>query len=68
MFSFTGLTPAQVDNLVKKHKIFLLKNGSISVCGLNTKNVEYVAKANDDDMRNVFFRSPRRDDDLCELD
>ncbi|VDO68419.1 unnamed protein product [Heligmosomoides polygyrus] len=53
MFSFTGLTPAQVDHLVKKHKIFLLKNGRISVCGLNTKNVEYVAKAIDDAVRNV---------------
>uniref|UniRef100_A0A0K0DAC4 Aspartate aminotransferase n=1 Tax=Angiostrongylus cantonensis TaxID=6313 RepID=A0A0K0DAC4_ANGCA len=53
MFSYTGLNAAQVDCLVKKHKVFLLKDGRINVCGLNTKNVEYVAKAIDDAVRNV---------------
>uniref|UniRef100_A0AC34QPR5 Aspartate aminotransferase n=1 Tax=Panagrolaimus sp. JU765 TaxID=591449 RepID=A0AC34QPR5_9BILA len=53
MFSYTGLTPSQVDNLVTKHKVYLLKDGRINVCGLNTKNVEYVAKAIDETVRNV---------------
>ncbi|ETN74079.1 hypothetical protein NECAME_13215 [Necator americanus] len=53
MFSYTGLNPAQVDHLVKKHKVFLLKDGRINVCGLNQKNVEYVAKAIDDAVRHV---------------
>ncbi|KAK6037953.1 hypothetical protein COOONC_24542 [Cooperia oncophora] len=53
MFSYTGLNAAQVDHLVKKHKVFLLKDGRISVCGLTTKNVEHVAKAIDDAVRNV---------------
>jgi len=53
MFSYTGLTPKQVDHLVNVHKVFLLSDGRISVCGLNTKNVEYVAKAIDDAVRNV---------------
>ncbi|EPB73835.1 putative aminotransferase [Ancylostoma ceylanicum] len=53
MFSYTGLNPAQVDHLVKKHKVFLLKDGRINVCGLNPNNVEYVAKAIDDAVRNV---------------
>ncbi|PIO77702.1 putative aminotransferase, partial [Teladorsagia circumcincta] len=53
MFSYTGLNAAQVDHLVKKHKVFLLKDGRISVCGLNTKNVEHVARAIDDAVRNV---------------
>lgn len=44
MFSFTGLTPAQSDAMVKKHHIYMTKNGRISVAGLTTKNVEYVAK------------------------
>ncbi|VDD92668.1 unnamed protein product [Enterobius vermicularis] len=53
MFSYTGLNQRQVENMVKKHKIFLLKNGRINVCGLNTKNVEYVAKAMDESVRNI---------------
>lgn len=43
MFSFTGLTPAQSDAMVKKHSIYMTKNGRISVCGVTTKNVDYIA-------------------------
>ncbi|KAK0400460.1 hypothetical protein QR680_015257 [Steinernema hermaphroditum] len=57
MFSFTGLSPQQVDHLVKVHKVFLLSDGRINICGLNTKNVEYVAKAMDDAVRNVQAQS-----------
>jgi aspartate aminotransferase len=53
MFSYTGLTANQVEHLVKEHKVFLLKDGRINLCGLNTKNVEYVAKAFDETVRNV---------------
>ncbi|WKY08877.1 hypothetical protein Q1695_001786 [Nippostrongylus brasiliensis] len=53
MFSYTGLSANQVDHVVKKHKVFLLKDGRISVCGLTRKNVEHVAKAIDDAVRNV---------------
>ncbi|PAV64955.1 hypothetical protein WR25_10563 isoform E [Diploscapter pachys] len=53
LFSYTGLTPEQVDHLVKKHKVFLLSDGRINICGLNTKNVEYVAKAIDETVRSV---------------
>lgn len=53
MFSFTGLTETQVDHLITTHKIFLLSDGRISVCGLNTKNVSYVATAIDQTVRNV---------------
>lgn len=42
----------QVEYVVKKH-VYLLKDGRISVAGLNTKNVEYVAKAFDEAVRNV---------------
>ena len=45
MFSFTGLTPAQVDVMIKKYHIYLLKNGRISMAGINTSNVSYLAKA-----------------------
>ncbi|KAI6210612.1 Aspartate aminotransferase [Aphelenchoides besseyi] len=53
MFSYTGLTPQQVEHLVKVHKVFLLSDGRINICGLNTTNVEYVARAIDDAVRNV---------------
>jgi aspartate aminotransferase len=53
MFSFTGLTEAQVMYLREKYHIYFLKNGRINMCGLNTKNVAYVAKAFDDAVRNA---------------
>jgi len=43
MFSFTGLTVKQSEAMVKKHHVYMTKNGRISVAGLTTKNVEYVA-------------------------
>jgi aspartate/tyrosine/aromatic aminotransferase len=45
MFSFTGLSPAQSDAMVKKHHVYMTKNGRISIAGLNSKNVKYVADA-----------------------
>uniref|UniRef100_T1IIZ1 Aspartate aminotransferase n=1 Tax=Strigamia maritima TaxID=126957 RepID=T1IIZ1_STRMM len=48
MFSFTGLTPVQVDHLTREHHVYLLRNGRINMCGLTTANVEYVAKAIND--------------------
>ena len=45
MFSFTGLTLKQSEAMVKKHHIYMTKNGRISIAGLTRGNVEYVAKA-----------------------
>lgn len=45
MFSFTGLTTKQVEQMVKKHSIYMTADGRISVCGINTKNVQYIAEA-----------------------
>ncbi len=45
MFSYTGLTEAQCDILIKKYHIYLLRSGRISMAGINTKNVKYLAKA-----------------------
>lgn len=44
MFSFTGLTPAQSQAMVKEHSIYMTNNGRISVCGLTQANVGYVAQ------------------------
>ena len=48
MFSFTGLTPEQVDLLREKWHVYLTRNGRASVAGLNSGNVEYVGRAIND--------------------
>jgi len=45
MFCFTGLTPEEVDKLSNDHHIYLTKNGRISVAGMNSGNVDYIAKS-----------------------
>lgn len=44
MFSYTGLTENQSDRMVKKYHVYMLKNGRISMAGINSKNVAYVAE------------------------
>jgi len=44
MFSYTGLTTAQVERMVNEFHVYMTKDGRISVAGLNPGNVEYVAK------------------------
>ncbi|OON23012.1 aminotransferase domain protein, partial [Opisthorchis viverrini] len=45
MFAYTGLSAAQAEHMRTKHHIYLLNDGRINICGLTTKNVEYVANA-----------------------
>ena len=45
MFSFTGFTAEQVEQLKKEFGIYAVSNGRICICGLNTRNVDYVARA-----------------------
>lgn len=45
MFSYTGLTPEQVDRLREEFAVYLVRSGHMCVAGLNTRNVEYVADA-----------------------
>lgn len=47
MFSFTGLEEKQVLKLREVSHVYMTKNGRISMAGLNTRNVEYFAKAVD---------------------
>lgn len=44
MFCFTGLNPEQVAKLTKEHSVYLTKDGRISVAGVTSKNVEYLAQ------------------------
>eukprot|EP00009_Paramoeba_aestuarina_P009334 CAMPEP_0201522558 /NCGR_PEP_ID=MMETSP0161_2-20130828/18110_1 /ASSEMBLY_ACC=CAM_ASM_000251 /TAXON_ID=180227 /ORGANISM="Neoparamoeba aestuarina, Strain SoJaBio B1-5/56/2" /LENGTH=406 /DNA_ID=CAMNT_0047921443 /DNA_START=21 /DNA_END=1241 /DNA_ORIENTATION=+ len=45
MFSFTGLNAQQVAVMENEFSIFMLPNGRMSMAGVNTGNVAYVAKA-----------------------
>lgn len=53
MFSFTGLTPGQCKVMVEKHHIYMLGNGRVSMAGVTSSNVKYIAAAIDDVVRNV---------------
>jgi aromatic-amino-acid transaminase len=45
MFSYTGMSAAQVDRLREEHAVYLVRSGRMCVAGLSTKNVEPVAAA-----------------------
>lgn len=53
MFSFTGLSEAQVMKIRAEAHVYMTKNGRISMAGLNEGNVEYFAKAVDKVVREV---------------
>ena len=45
MFSYTGLTAAQVEKMRAEYGIYAVGTGRICVAALNTKNIDYVVKA-----------------------
>lgn len=45
MFCFTGMTPEQVARLIKEFSVYLTKDGRISVAGISSNNVDYLAHA-----------------------
>ena len=45
MFSYTGLSAAQVDRLREEFGVYLVRSGRMCVAGLNTANVERTAAA-----------------------
>jgi len=53
MFSYTGLNVKQSENMINKHHVYMLKNGRVSMAGVTTKNVAYIAQAIDESVRNV---------------
>ncbi|XP_063683696.1 aspartate aminotransferase, mitochondrial-like [Bolinopsis microptera] len=44
MFCFTGMNPEQVERLTREFSVYLTKDGRISVAGVSSKNVDYLAK------------------------
>jgi aspartate aminotransferase len=45
MFCFTGISPEQVERLTKDYSVYLTKDGRISVAGISSNNVSYLAHA-----------------------
>ena len=45
MFSYTGLTPKQVQRLQDEFAVYLVASGRMCVAGLNEANIDYVANA-----------------------
>lgn len=43
MFSFSGLTTAEVDALMTEHGIYVIRDGRINFAGLNNENIDRVA-------------------------
>nr|UDB72874.1 mitochondrial aspartate aminotransferase [Hemiscorpius lepturus] len=45
MFCYTGMNQEQVERLIKEFSIYLTKDGRISVAGVSSNNVDYLAYA-----------------------
>ncbi|PIA33977.1 hypothetical protein AQUCO_03900093v1 [Aquilegia coerulea] len=45
MFCYSGMTPEQVDRLRSEYHIYMTRNGRISMAGVTTGNVGYLANA-----------------------
>lgn len=45
MFAFTGMNKDMVETLKKDYHIYLTTDGRISISGLTTSNIDYVADA-----------------------
>ncbi|CDQ61924.1 unnamed protein product [Oncorhynchus mykiss] len=43
MFCFTGLKPEQVERLTKEFSVYMTKDGRISMAGVTSSNVGYLA-------------------------
>mmetsp|Transcript_42043 Transcript_42043/g.50958 ORF Transcript_42043/g.50958 Transcript_42043/m.50958 type:complete len:427 (+) Transcript_42043:112-1392(+) len=52
MFTYTGLTKKQVENMTKKWHVYMTADGRISMAGLSSARAGYLAKAIDDSVRN----------------
>lgn len=53
MFCYTGLSESQVAHIIKEHHVYLMKDGRISMAGINENNIDHVAKAFNDAVTNV---------------
>lgn len=47
------ITASQVEYIRNKYHIYMLRSGRINICGLNTNNINYVAEAITDALKNA---------------
>lgn len=52
MFTYTGCTVPQVENMTNKWHVYMTKDGRISLAGLSLAKCEWLAEAIDDSVRN----------------
>jgi aspartate/tyrosine/aromatic aminotransferase len=52
LFSYSGLTPRQVDALRERHSIYVVRNGRINVAGITRHNIDRMADALADVLKN----------------
>lgn len=45
MFAYTGLNTDMVNELREKYAIYMTMDGRISIAGLNSGNIDYIAEA-----------------------
>ena len=45
MFCYTGITENQVERITKEFHVYMTRDGRISIPGINTSNIEHLAKA-----------------------
>ena len=45
MFAFTGLSKDMVEQIKKDYAVYMTADGRISIAGMNTGNLDYVAEA-----------------------
>lgn len=45
MFSFSGLSKAQVEQLLNDHAVYIVGSGRISVAGMTKSNMDYLCSA-----------------------
>ncbi|XP_043938981.1 putative aspartate aminotransferase, cytoplasmic 2 [Protopterus annectens] len=45
MYCFTGFSSARINYLIKKKHVYLMENGQINICKVNSKNLKYVTEA-----------------------
>ena len=53
MFSFTGLSKEQVENMTNKWHIYMTFDGRISLAGLSSSKTRYLAEAMVDSFKNA---------------
>ncbi|ORX64126.1 aspartate aminotransferase [Linderina pennispora] len=45
MFCYTGLKPEQVDRLAQEFHVYLTRDGRVSMAGISSGNVNYLAES-----------------------